>query len=143
MFWDSSAMVPCVVSEAWSAEATSLLCADHSPVIWWAAPVECVSALERKRREGGLRPDLYEAARRRLEDLCERVDVVEAHPLVLQRAIRLLTQHPLRAADALQLAAALVHCEDRADGETFVCMDERLRQAADQEGFTIVPEHMR
>jgi hypothetical protein len=47
--------------------------------------------------------------------------------------------HPLRAADALQLAAALVWVEEQPHGEGFVSLDGRLRDAAAREGFTLVP----
>jgi hypothetical protein len=48
--------------------------------------------------------------------------------------------HPLRAADALQLGAALVWCEEQSHGEVFVCLDARLREAARREGFSLAPE---
>jgi hypothetical protein len=51
--------------------------------------------------------------------------------------------HPLRAGDALQLAAALVSSEDAPQGETFVCLDTRLRDAARREGFAIRPPDSR
>ena len=41
--------------------------------------------------------------------------------MVRRRAGRLVAAHPLRAADALQLAAALVWCEEQPAGEAFVC----------------------
>lgn len=52
-------------------------------------------------------------------------------------AKRLLRVHPLRTADALQLAAALVY---RAEGSPldFVCLDERLCSAAEREGFIVI-----
>ncbi len=56
--------------------------------------------------------------------------------LVNGRAERLLAVHPLRAADALQLAAALVVCEERPVGQRFVCLDANLASAARREGFT-------
>lgn len=52
---------------------------------------------------------------------------------------RLLAVHPLRAADALQLAAALRWCEDEPGGKAFVCLDDRLRAAARREGFSPIP----
>ena len=140
MFWDSSALVPYLVAETQSREATTLLAHDRTPVIWWAAPVECMSAIERRRREGELGSDLYEEARRRILDLLRFTDVVEAHPVVRERAMRLLAVHALRAADSLQLAASLVFCDERPHGEAFVCLDDRLREAAAAEGFTVVPE---
>lgn len=53
-------------------------------------------------------------------------------------AHRLLRVHPLRAADALQLAAATIAAERRPPTLTFVTLDDRLRAAADREGFRIV-----
>jgi hypothetical protein len=55
------------------------------------------------------------------------------------RAERLLTVHPLRAADALQLAAALLWGEDTPQGLDFVCLDQNLREAARKEGFAVLP----
>ncbi|HSJ25022.1 MAG TPA: hypothetical protein VK929_10160 [Longimicrobiales bacterium] len=53
-------------------------------------------------------------------------------------AMRLLRTHPLRAADALQLAAALAWAPAPA-GDVFVTLDERLATAATLEGFTVLP----
>ena len=55
-------------------------------------------------------------------------------------AERALLLHPLRAADSLQLAAALVWANDRPSGRPFVCLDARLREAALKEGFNVLPE---
>lgn len=49
-------------------------------------------------------------------------------------AMRLLRLHPLRAADALQLAAATEFSGGGARG-VFACYDDRLREAAEREGF--------
>jgi len=38
------------------------------------------------------------------------------------------------------LSAALVWCEEQSRGEVFVCLDERLREAARREGFALIPE---
>jgi hypothetical protein len=58
---------------------------------------------------------------------------------VLGEARRLLRVHPLRAADALQLAAALQWSGPHVVGAELVTLDERLRLAARLEGFSIVP----
>ena len=44
-FWDSSGIVPLLVEEASSASMRAHLRADGDLVVWWATPVECVSAL--------------------------------------------------------------------------------------------------
>jgi predicted nucleic acid-binding protein len=64
----------------------------------------------------------------------------EVQPIrrVRQTAIRLLRVHPLRTADALQLAAAIVVAEEEPASVPFVTLDDRLAQAAEREGFSIV-----
>jgi predicted nucleic acid-binding protein len=57
---------------------------------------------------------------------------------VERRARRLLALHPLRAADALQLASALVACDERPDRLPLVTLDERLAAAAMREGFRVL-----
>lgn len=116
-----------------------MLRSDRETSIWWASPIECQSALYRRRREGDLPSPLLEQALRLLAALVEDVDVVKPTAELRERAGRLLSSHPLRAADALQLAAALVSCDDTPFDETFVALDQRLREAALREGFTISP----
>ena len=52
-------------------------------------------------------------------------------------ACALLELHPLSAADALQLAAALEACEHKPQGYVFVTGDQRLAEAARLTGFTV------
>ncbi len=52
-------------------------------------------------------------------------------------AIRLVRLHPLRAADALQLAAALDWMERAPDGAVFITADRQLGRAARAEGFDV------
>ncbi len=52
--------------------------------------------------------------------------------------MRLLRTHSLRAADALQLAAARAASEERPDTLPFVTLDERLALAAQREGFAVI-----
>ena len=82
---------------------------------------------------------MLETALQRLELLVNHADTIAATEDVRRRAGRLLAVHPLRAADALQLAAALVFCEDDPTGESFVCLDDRLKVAAMSEGFQLLP----
>jgi len=53
-------------------------------------------------------------------------------------ARRLLRVHDLRAADALQLAAALAAAEGRPMTLTLLCLDDRLGAAAEREGFPVL-----
>lgn len=103
---------------------------------WMLTGVEVISALCRRRREGAP-PEVFQAAAGRLEVL-ERawVEVHDARQ-VRQRAKRLLEVHPLRAADALQLAAALVASREQPVGVGFITLDEVLAEAAAREGFAV------
>ena len=59
---------------------------------------------------------------------------------VRERGERLLSVHPLRAADAFQLAAALVWSRGATTAHALVSFNERLREAAGREGFQLLPE---
>ena len=62
---------------------------------------------------------------------------IEPSDEVRETARRFLRVHPLRAADALQLAAAFVAAERRPSTLALVTLDNRLRAAAGKEGFLI------
>jgi len=57
--------------------------------------------------------------------------------LVREQAEELLARYKIRAADALQLAAALVWCQGRPQHRTLVCFDERLGEAGSKIGFEV------
>ena len=63
-------------------------------------------------------------------------------PRLRERAGWALAAHPLRAADALQLAAALVWSDESPTGEGFVSLDDRLREAARRQGFEVLPDRL-
>lgn len=137
-FWDPSVIVPLLVLEPESERARGLAVADPSLVVWWASPVECLSAIARREREGALAPDGADEARRVLETLSGGWIEVVPSDHVRDHAGALLRRHPLRAADALQLAAALTWTEGRPKGSRFVTLDHRLAEAARGEGFDLV-----
>lgn len=136
MFWDSSALVPCLVPEARSHDTSSLLAHDSGVTIWWATGIECASALEAKRRDPvtPLPLQVFAEAYKRLLSILSAADTVQPTKALHDQALLYLQQHPLRAADALQLAAAFV-----AHQPTFVCLDQRLRRAAEDQGFVVLP----
>jgi hypothetical protein len=57
---------------------------------------------------------------------------------VRQRAERLASVHALSAADALQLAAALVVSREHPETLEYVTLDKVLARAARLEGFTVI-----
>ena len=139
-FWDSSAVVPLCVAEPHSANARSLLQADPAVAVWWATRTECLSALTRRMREGGLAPAGYRAARRVLAALAETWVELLPSEAVRATAERLLAVHALKAADAFQLGAALAWCGGQPGRHGIVTLDIRLRDAASREGFDALPD---
>jgi len=111
---------------------------DPEQTVWCLSEVEIAAALARREREGADAGPI-ETAREDLSKLVRRWRPVTAVESVRARALRLVRTHPLRAADALQLAAALVASDDKPEGMPFVCLDDRLRDAARREGFPVLP----
>jgi uncharacterized protein len=137
-FWDSSALVPLVLSESASGPVLAEYESDPAVVVWWATPVECASAVCRLERDGQLAAADATAALARLQRLAGSWHTIEAVERVRILSLRLLRVHPLRAADALQLAAAHLAAEDHPATLPLVTLDERLALAADREGFPVV-----
>jgi uncharacterized protein len=140
MFWDSSAVVPLLVADTQSAALSALMTTDREPTLWWGSPVECLSALYRRHRKQPLPQAALSGGLDRLRALVEHLDTIIPSDDVRRRAGRLVATHPLSAADAFQLGAALIWCEEQPAGETFVSLDERLREAARREGFKVLPD---
>ncbi len=137
-FWDSSALVPLLVVEPSSEAVMQTYELDPEVIAWWATEVECVSALTRLERQGSLSSASIVEARRRLEALARSWQEVQPIGGLRETAIRLLRVHALRAADALQLAAAIAAAEDHPPTLPFVTLDDQLAQAAEREGFEVV-----
>lgn len=135
-------MVALLVEEPASALARRLLRGGGIPVVWWGSLVECCSALERRQKSGHLKSAGRRQAEEALNQLAAAWSEVQPTNGVRARARRLLSLHDLRAADALQLAAALIWTEEQPLGRAFVCLDDRLREAARQNGFLVLPEEM-
>lgn len=136
-FWDSSALVPLLSEEEVTAVLRDLYLADPGVIAWWGTPVECASAVARLEREGRLSPREATHSFERLDALSRHWHRVEPVEAVLETARRLLRVHPLRAADSLQLAAAVLASEGRPSTLEFVCLDDRLVTAAQREGFLV------
>ncbi|MEP7344646.1 MAG: type II toxin-antitoxin system VapC family toxin [Gemmatimonadaceae bacterium] len=136
-YWDSSALIPLLIAEESSQRMDALLRQDPAIATWWGSAVECVSALARLEREGFLAPEDMRAALERLRQASQSWVEVPATDDVREQAIRLLRVHRLRAADALQLAAAVVAADFQAAAVEFVTLDSRQSEAAEREGFAV------
>lgn len=142
-FWDSSAIVPLLVSETNTRAVTEIYAHADSMLVWWATELECASAIARREREGSLGSGAAEQALARLDLLLAEWHELQPTERVRRIGRRLLRVHPLRAADALQLAAALLASEGEPTSLEMVTLDERLAEAAHKEGFRTIPEDER
>ena len=116
-----------------------LLTGDVEIAVWWGTWTECAVTISRLKRDGDLDEEYEQETRAALDGLA--VDWTEIEPTIDIRLLASLLSkdHPLRTADALQLAAALRWREGDTNGTRFVCLDNRLRRAARDEGSQVLP----
>lgn len=138
-YWDASAIVPLLVEEPRTADAREALAEDAGIVTWWGTRIECTSAIARLERAAALTPRQATQAIEVLRAIAAGWNEILPAEVVRETACRLLRVHPLRAADALQLAAATVMAGGRPARAGFVAFDDRLRDAAGREGFLVGP----
>ncbi len=137
-YWDASALLPLVLREPTSDVMDAHLRDDPAVVTWWGTRIECMSAIARLERDGALRGEEVRMAITRLDAVQRRWSEVPAIDDVRVQAVRLLRSHRLRAADALQLAAAVVASDFTPAVLPFITRDHRLADAAEREGFRIL-----
>jgi uncharacterized protein len=136
-FWDASALVPLCVQDAASRFAQSQL-RKSAPVVWWGSPVEVHSAICRLHREKQITDAGKYGALARLRLLGRGWREILPGDQLRALALQLLDEYSLRAADSFQLAASLTWCEQRPTRRSFVCGDQRLSQAANSAGFSVL-----
>lgn len=109
-----------------------------SPTVRCVEPASCPSLTK-----GQYRYDFGDAAQvtplLKMHTLMQTWTEMQPSEALRSMAERSLAVHPLRAADALQLAAAILWCQGLTTGQGFVSFDQRLCEAAYREGFTVLP----
>jgi predicted nucleic acid-binding protein len=138
-FWDSSALVPLIVNEPASAELGRFLVDDPDFLVWTLTSVELLSMLGRLGRVASGLDDLIPGLRSDALGLLDRAIIVSDVDGVRRRAERLVGVHPLAAADAMQLGAAIIASGDRPETLPFITMDRQLARCAQLEGFQVSP----
>ena len=128
-FWDASALVPLCVRQGLTSRAIALY-KSHGVVVWWSTPVEIASALARLVRMKQLGSGDWTTARKLANNLADSWSVVQPSESLRTHAVQLVERFDLRAADSLQLAAALEWCEGAPQGRIFLTADQKLRHAA-------------
>jgi uncharacterized protein len=135
---DSSALLKLYAEEVGSARVEQIVEAAPPAAIFVSrlAAVEITAGLTRRCRGDDLtESDLDQALRWLDDDFVRRFQVVEIGGAVMQRAVALVRQHGLRAADGIQLSCALISA---APDSTFVSSDTELNAAATEEGFAVL-----
>jgi predicted nucleic acid-binding protein len=130
--------VPLLVTELSTRRLQALAAKDSAMLVWWGSELECVSALARLERDRALSPQAITFALKRLRQLAASWHEVDPSDAIRETAARFLRVHPLRAADALQLAAAFLAAERRPASLEIVTLDDRLGTAARKEGFMVI-----
>lgn len=137
-FWDASALAPLVIEEDASELALGWLRSDTEIALWGLTRLELVSAVERRVREGNIPTSARQPALQRIERITADAHEITDLAAVRMRALPLLARHPLRAADAAQLGAALLVADPDPSSLAMVVLDRRLAAAAEREGLVVL-----
>ena len=137
-FWDSSALIPLLIREQSSEAMRAILRSDRRIAASVITPIEIESALWRRRHHGEMDAEQHMFAEEMFAELTdswsEIGDIISAQRIALD----LLSRHTLRAADAIQLATAIVASNAAVGSLPFVTLDHDLAAAARAEGFTVL-----
>jgi hypothetical protein len=140
-FCDSSALVKRYVQEVgshWFRREIDR----HTVVIAYITIVEVHAALAARHRRDGISLFSFYHARRNFTDHVKRT-LYHVEPLteaIVNLATTLVSQHPLRAYDAVQLATALEYLKQYPTAKTVFCFltaDDQLYRAAMAEGLNV------
>jgi predicted nucleic acid-binding protein len=138
-FWDTSAIVPLCCFQDKSQELRTLR-RKYEVVAWWATSIEAQSALKRLVSQNIISQNAYAQAFQRLEIQKDTWREILPTEKVRELAKNLIETQNLRTLDALQLASALVWCFEKPKGRIFICCDDKLSEAAENIGFTVLPK---
>jgi predicted nucleic acid-binding protein len=106
--------------------------------VWWGSAIEIRSGIARLHRLAEIDDYGNHQALQAMESLRRAWREIHPTEAVRNRSFTVLDAYPLRAADSLQLAAALIWCDERPAGKTFLSADIRLCEAAAKSGFTVL-----
>jgi predicted nucleic acid-binding protein len=136
LYVDTSALAKLYVEEAGTermrARAVAAEAVASSVLTWF----EGLAMLARRNREGLITAEEHQALRRQFHVDWSALAAVDLDGRVLELADRLVHEHPLRGADAVHLASALVLGEAGLVVE-FACSDRTLNAAARAERLPV------
>lgn len=135
-YFDTSALVKQYLQEAGSKMVLELLKTGDKVYTASLTYAETHAAFSRRTREGRLTRETTRRLALRFDRDWESYDVVIMSTDVLRLTRQMLYRHPLRSADAIHLASALLLARTTPMVRwAFVCADGRLCGAAEAEGF--------
>jgi predicted nucleic acid-binding protein len=135
-FWDTSVLVTLCVDQKSTPQALWFE-SKYKFAVWWATHVEIASALAQLLRQQKITPAEYAHGKQQAEGMANIWRVIAPSAKIALDARAFLERYPLRAADALQLAAAMEWCEGNPKGNVFLTFDLRLREVAGLAGFAV------
>jgi predicted nucleic acid-binding protein len=139
-YLETSALVKLYVREPGSARLLRLTARanNHRFAVLALSRVEMHSAIRRRQREGDIEAAVADRLLSQFEQHLESRFIRQIlNDQLIDLAASLLSRNALRAYDAVQLAGCLMLKENSAmDEPRFVCSDQRLLQAAEDEGLT-------
>ena len=135
-YYDTSALVKQYLQEAGSKLVLELLKSGERVYTASLTYAETHAAFSRRTREGRLTRETTKRLALRFDKDWESYNVVVLSENVFRLARQMLYRHPLRSADAIHLASALLLARTSPRSSwSFVCADGRLCDAAKSEGF--------
>lgn len=138
LYWDSSALIASFISEQETdkVRSFSINAGDLRSYTAIITPLEIESALQRRFKEQSITMKQSDKARLLTMEFRKKTYLVVADQNVLDIALHIQKIYNLRVADALQLASARAGTENPSKVH-FLCLDEKLNDAAKREGFNV------
>lgn len=137
-FWDTSALIPLMLEEPTTPILRAILAEDRHIVTSAFTVIEVASAIWRRRHAGLISVAAHQDADRQFADLSNAWTEIPVSIDVTRVALSVLSRHPLRSGDALQLGTALTAAGTSRD-LAIVSTDKALIAAASAEGFPVLP----
>jgi uncharacterized protein len=139
LYLDTSALVKRYFLEEQSNELLSSWAQAELIVTSSVAYAETVASFFRKKRESALEEDIIQQVVDAFLLDWKSFFRVEVTDELNEIVLRIVKSYPLRGFDAIHLAAAVLIRRSLTDDFLFSCFDQRLAQAAREEGFATFP----
>ena len=137
-YWDTSALIPCFVSEIGTNDMLTLLQEESDSVRYtsWLTLIEFEGVLRRKLNQKSIDQGEYESIQDKWTELQNSFNFIPLDSRTARIALRFQKLYLLRPYDSIQLGCAALIQLDNPD-LNFVCLDEKLCRLAKQEGMKI------